>query len=194
MSGSTYTDGKAATADPAEEAVRRYLLHLTDPQSLIDHGLIEVLKKRLAEETDVVARLKGLAAIESLENVDESALRKEFVRHARSYAEREDIPATAFASMGVPRDVLGEAGLLNRGRRQATPHSPGRTRVGREQIIATVPENEFTVRDLEAASGANSITVRKVIDEMVAGGQLTELGPDPEYQGKGRAPKRYKRS
>lgn len=193
----TGTEGKVFSREAsAEEAVRRYLQFLQDPSSLVDAGLVAALEAKLPEEQDVLGRLRVLSAIEIAGTVDADALLADFVRLAGRFAREENVPASAFLRMGVPRDALVSAGILSgpvrRSERPASSPSP-RRRIDRADVerslrAFTVP---FTVKDAVDATGANQLTVRKTLDALLAEGVLVDAGPDETHSGPGRAPRRY---
>lgn len=194
----TGTEDKAFSQEvSAEEAVRRYLQFLQDPSSLVDAGLVDALEAKLAGEQDVLARLRVLSAIEIAGTVDADALLADFVRLAGRFAREENVPASAFLRMGVPRDALVSAGILSgpvrRSERPASPPRAPRHRIDRADVerslrAFTAP---FTVKDAVAATGANQLTVRKTLDALLAEGVIVDGGPDETHSGPGRSPRRY---
>ncbi|MDY7106493.1 MAG: hypothetical protein S0880_35400 [Actinomycetota bacterium] len=184
-----------------EEAVRLYLLYLDDPAKLRDEQLIEKLEGEAEKAGDPVEKLKVLGELERAKAINGDQFRSDFVRLAHGWAEDQGVPVTAFTSMGVPQDVLAEAGFdvprgRGRGRRNGTAAGGGRRtqrsrRVSVEEVKSGVPTGPFTVKDLEEASGATGATVRKAIAELVDAGSIKDLGPDREYHGRGRAPTLY---
>jgi len=172
-----------------EHAVRLYLQHLADPSASVDQTLVRKLEAEVSRTTDPLDRLRVLTALERARTVDGSALRQGFVRHARTWAEPEGIAPTAFLELGVPRDVLVEAGLLPASRR-AGRTGGGRSKVTTGQIAAWVlgRTNPFTLADIEAELGGSPVTVRKALAELEADRRLTRLGTVPDHHGRGRAP------
>lgn len=193
----------------AEEAVRRYLAWLEDPTSAVDTDAIAKAEVAFASATDPIAKLHAAADLERAKATDTTALRAAFVGHARAYAAHADIPVAAFRALGVPDDVLAEAGFAlpsARGRRGPAAAPRGREpltgaapRVRAPQI--TVPqlqevalrfEGPFTLAQLvDRAGGGSPVTARKAVEELVADGQLAALGPAVDHAGPGRAPNRY---
>lgn len=188
-----------------ESAVRSYLLYLDDPSKLIDQRAVEKAEAAAAKATEPMARLRALADLEHAREADGDELREAFVSHAKAYADEQSIPASAFREMGVPSDVLAEAGLGGgRGRRSG---SRGRTasggtrvrapRVPLEQIKAAAGRlsKRFTLADLgDKAGGGSPATLRKAVDELIAEGRVTKIGPMEGYSGRGRAPTVYELS
>jgi Fic family protein len=60
-------------------------------------------------------------------------------------------------------------------------------------VRAAVPATDFTIAEIEAASGASTATVRKVITGMIDEGVVVDLGPAQDHQGRGRAPMKYRK-
>ncbi len=177
----------------AETAVRNYLLWLRDPESLRDEATIADLKSRAEAATDPLEELRLRSELKRASEVDGTTYRNEFVAQARSWAEQSDVTADAFRQMGVPQADLRDAGLLGSPARSGK--EPGRrTRVNPDVIRSSVPSGTFSAKDLEARSGASTATVRKVISAMIDEGALLDLGSDPQWGGRGRAPVLYRKA
>lgn len=184
-----------------EEAVRLYLLYLEDPAKLRDEQLIEKLEGEAEQATDPVEKLKAFGELERAKAINGDQFRADFVRLAQGWADDQGVPVSAFTTMGVPVDVLAEAGFdvprgRGRGRRAGAASANGRRtqrsrRVSVEEVKSGLPTGPFTVKDLEESSGATGATVRKAIAELVDAGSIKDLGPDREYHGRGRAPTLY---
>ncbi len=192
-----------AASDP-ESAVRRYLAWIDDPSSAVDHDAVEAAEAAFAAATDPIDRLRAAAARERAAAADVSALAHDFVVHAKAYADAEEIPVAAFRALGVRDDVLAEAGFDvptgRGGRSSAAPASrrrsdgPRAPQVAVPQIKAVAVQlpKRFTLAQLaEKAGGGSPATVRKAVDELIAEGRATKLGPDANHQGPGRAPTLY---
>ena len=82
----------------------------------------------------------------------------------------------------------------HRGRRTSGTRRSARTRVSTDAVVEAAKSfgDLFTAADLQAKSGGSPGTIRKVLNDLVAAGQLGELDPDPDYAGRGRAPGRFK--
>jgi len=182
----------------AEAAVRLYLLFLDDPEKLRDEAEVKKLTNQVEEAKDPVDKLKAIAALERAQAVDGEVYEQAFVANARSWAEAEDVSATAFQQMGVPNDILTQAGfeVSRRGRAKSTTRKSPATRVTAEAVrtVALGFGEAFTTNDLQASSGGSLGTVRKVLAELVNSGELGQLGVDPNYSGRGRAPSRYQKA
>jgi hypothetical protein len=190
----------ATNVDP-ESAVRLYLLYLDDPSKLRDETEIQRKTQAVLEAKDPIQKLKAIAELERVANVDEGPLREGFVKHARAWAEDQLVPLRAFQEMKVPDEVLREAGFdvpvsRRRGRGGA---SVGEMRqrakaVPVEDIKAFVLKqaDTFVLSDVMDGVGGSPATVRKAVDELIEAGQVDKLGPVPGYSGRGRAPIQYK--
>ena len=193
--------GSDAVSTP-EDAVRRYLAYLEDPSSAVDREAVAKAEAELAEATDPIAKLHAAAARERAAATDVDALEASFVSHAKAYAEAQSIPAAAFEVLGVPREVLARAGFATGARGRTTgarrPVSGSRApQVSASTIkdAAVAIEGPFTLAQLaDAAGGGSPATVRKAVEELIAEGRATSLGPDPDHAGPGRAPTRYRRT
>jgi hypothetical protein len=61
-------------------------------------------------------------------------------------------------------------------------------------VRSGIGKKPFTVKQLQESSGASPAVVRKVVQDELAEGRLTEAGKDPDHRGPGRAPVLYKRA
>ncbi|HRW37749.1 MAG: hypothetical protein KDB04_18695 [Acidimicrobiales bacterium] len=185
-------------SNEAEAAVRRYLAYLDDPSSVVDQDLVRAAEEAFEAASDPLAKLHAAADLERARAADPSGIEDEFVRHAKAYSAAEDIPAEAFAAVGVPGDVLERAGLAGArprrsgGRRSSSgPRAP---QVPVSQIKAAVSQlpKRFTLAQVaERAGGGSPATVRKAVEELIIEGRVTSLGPKPDHSGPGRAPTLY---
>ncbi len=180
-----------------ESAVRSYLTYLSDPTSLVDTQKIAKLQAEANSATDPIAKLKVLSDLDRAQSVDASAVRGDFIIHARKWAAANGVTAEAFRSMNVPADVLSAAGLDGKnGRKKAKVSRAGGTRapgVKSEGIRAAVSAKTgtFTIREITDTTGATTATVTKVIVAMVESGALKEVGPLTNHNARGRAPMQY---
>jgi hypothetical protein len=199
-----------------EDAVRSYLTYLDDPASIRNDDEIATRRRAVAKAVDPVEKLMAVAALRSAERLDGSEYRERFIREARGWAQREGITTSAFVEIGVPLADLRAAGFDvsggragRGGRRRRTASRPteaarprrarrrdGRTRVTsdsiREAILAT--SEPFTTSTLRELTGGSLGTIRKVLGDLVAAGEVGELGPDHNRKRRGRAPIRYQRA
>lgn len=189
-------------ATTAESAVRNYLTALRDPSSLRDDNNIDELQRRLESASDELERLQLRQQILDSENPSVDRFEGDFVTHAKSWADSHGVSSKAFEAEGVPAAVLRKAGFRATGRRgagaTARPRARAggrtRTRVTVDEVRAAIPRGTFTIKDLQAKSGASPAVVRKVVQEELASGGLTTAGTDPDRRGPGRAPTLYQRA
>lgn len=180
-----------------EDAVRRYLLWLEEPESIIDADAVARAEAAVAEAADPLARLHALADLEHARASDAAGVTADFVAHAKAYAEAQSIPLAAFEGLGVPAEVLRQAGLTGgRGRRGGSGGGGGQRapKVSIDELKAAARRlpKQFTLADVaREAGGGSPQTVRKAIDEMIGAGQARNLGPKPDHHGRGRAPTLY---
>jgi hypothetical protein len=186
----------------AEEAVRQYLRYLEDPNTLRDDAEIEKRQRAVEKATDPIDKLKALAELDRVSNVDEEPIQKGFIEQAKAWAEEVGVPVSAFRELKVPDEVLREAGFevagpRRRGRGAGTAGSGQRAKpVPIEDIKAWVTNQKgtFTLADVMSNAGGSPATVRKAIDELIEAGSVEKLGPVQDYSGRGRAPIQYSRS
>lgn len=188
-------------APSAEDAVRRYLLFLEDPASLVDEDAVRRAEAAVESAGDPLARLHALADLEHARQADSDAVTEDFVAAAKEYAEAQSIPLAAFRAAGVPDDVLRRAGFEVGGRSRSGGARSGagapRARAPRVSIeelkSATLRlPKQFTLAELaDAAGGGSPQTVRRAVDELIAEGKARSLGPKPDHHGRGRAPTLY---
>lgn len=185
----------SATKSDAEGAVRLYLLFLEDPGKLRDDLEIQRKTKAVLDAKDPIEKLKALAALERAANIDEKPLRAGFAAHAKAWAEDQGIPVGAFRELKVPDDVLREAGFSLPAGRSAGRGARERAKsVPVEDIKAYVQslKGTFILTDIITGFGGSPATVRKAVDELIDAKKVQKLGPDPDYQGRGRSPIQYK--
>jgi hypothetical protein len=184
----------------AESAVRTYLLYLDDPGKLRDEAEIQKKTAAVLDANDPIQKLKALADLERVANVDEGPLREGFVKHAKEWAAGQGIPVSAFRELKVPDELLRQAGFdlpAPRRRGRGAPAADGRQRakaVPVDEIKSFVlsQKGTFILTDVMSGVGGSPATVRKAVDELIADGKLDKLGPIPDYHGRGRAPIQYK--
>jgi len=189
--------------DTTEGAVRLYLMYLDDPTKLVDETEVKKAEAAVGAAKDPLDRLQALAALERARQADGDQLQQDFIAQARTYADEQDIPVSAFREMGVPADVLAEAGFAvgpTRRRRKSASATPGRGRAPRvplDDIKSAVSRvsKRFTLSDLaDAAGGGSPATLRKAVDELIGEGRASKIGPKEDHHGRGRAPTVYELS
>lgn len=182
----------------AEHAVRQYLTFLDDPAKLVDPDEVAALKAKADEATDPIDKLLAVSALERAQVADGERFKLEFILHARAFADQHEVSAAAFRRLGVPDDVLEAARLVEgdprqRGRLAEPPRADRRPQVPVSHIkdAALAIDGPFRLVDVAERAGGSPGSVRKAVDELVADGRVERLGPDPDHQGRGRAPLRY---
>ncbi len=186
-------------ASTQESSVRNYLLSIRNPGALRDANGIATLQSKLEESTDELERLQLRQKLLDAESPSLEQYEDAFVEHAKQWADRTGISADAFLAEGVPAAVLRRAGFrgVSGGRRRGTARSAGtrtasRSRVSSDEVRAAIPKGKFTVKDLQERSGASAAVVRRIIQEEVEAGNVTDEGADPDHSGPGRAPNVYR--
>jgi len=179
------------TVNP-EVAVRLYLTYLDDPSKLFDAAAVKKAEASVEKAKDPIDRLKALALLERAQATDESAYKLDFIKLAKSWADEERIPASAFREMGVPTDVLAAAGLdgAPKGRQRSRAGTAPRSRrpaVKTEQIEASILAltEPFTVREVSDRIGGSAVTIKTTLDRLVAQDKVADVGERPG--GRGRA-------
>lgn len=176
-----------------EEVIRTYLMSLEDPSLLVDTATVSELEKEVADASDPIDKLRALAALSRARVPDIESVRQGFVRHARTWAEKNDIPLATFAELGVSRDVLKSAGLAGKTPENPSPRPKAVTAKDIERALVRT-EGVFTLADVGRDIGGSPMTVRKAVEHLVKSGQLIKLGVDPQWTGPGRAPLQFRKS
>jgi hypothetical protein len=186
-----------------EDAVRRYLAWVEDPDSAVDPDAVLAADEAFRKAEDPIAKLHAAAARERAATADASAIERDFIAHAKSYAEAHDIPASAFAALGVGPDVLTRAGFAagTRGRKPSRPAvrraagpvtRAAQVSVSQIKAAASTMSEPFTLAQLAVAAGGGSpATIRKAVEDLIAQGKVIKLGPASDHVGPGRAPVVY---
>lgn len=99
------------TATEDEKAVVDYLLLLNNPDELVDQAAVEDCRKRLAETTDPVERVRLRGELEKAETPDVDGIEAAFVKHAGRWAKANGVDVQAFTAEGVEKKVLRRAGF-----------------------------------------------------------------------------------
>lgn len=124
---SAATRAKMAQSQQARRAVSNYLEALHAPKRRGRQVSVETLKQRLrdaeakASKTIGIARLDAMNVVHELEQRIKSAgsttakdmktLEAGFIKYAKGYAERKNIPHHVWRRAGVPASVLQKAGI-----------------------------------------------------------------------------------
>lgn len=191
------TKTKAKTNEnEAETAVRTYLTFLDDPAKLRDEKEIQKRTQAVLDAKDPLDKLKALAELERVANIDPDPLRKGFVEHVKDWADENNIPLAAFRELKVPDDVLRAAGFDVAASERRNGRQVGRKRakaVPTSDIKAWVLKQTdvFLLDDVRNGVGGSDASIRSVLKGLVKAGKLTDLGAVPDWKGRGRAPLRY---
>lgn len=176
--------------------MRAYLAWLADPSSIVDPAAVDAADQLVQQETDVIAKLKAISRADRVRSGDPVGVKAAFVKHAKSWGESNEITASAWSRVGVPPEMLREAGITKRQKRNRTPTSTGTkhspvTAARVASHIQTLTE-PFLLVDVIAAVGGSPMTIRKAVEQLIASGHLSRVGPDPNHDGRGRAPILYR--
>jgi hypothetical protein len=191
----TTTTTKTADKQHVEdtEAVRAYLEFRQNPESALNTKAIAVKEQEL-EDASGIDKLRVHAELLRLRDTEgaEEGLLRDFIRVAQRWADREGIGAVSFREMwDIPPSVLKEAGF-SVGRK--SKGSRGRKNVSSETVRQAVPRvGTFTIKALAEESGGSVANARLVVKAMVEDADVVDLGPDPDFTGKGATPVLYKR-
>lgn len=185
-----------AAAKSQEDAIRRYLTYINNPDELVDQSQIETLQQKLSESHDPVERIKLRNEIERTKQPPADELEAEFVRVAKQWAEQHGISAEALRAEGVKPAVLRKAGFtIGGGTRKRTSAAKrtgkSRQRASKDDVVQHLTSqasgSEFTLNDVMEATGASRSTVNQVISRLTEEGKLEKVGK-AEHTGPGRAP------
>jgi hypothetical protein len=114
--------GSAIVTTSAEDAVRRYLAWIEDPDTAVDAEAIEAAEAAFASASDPIARLHAAAARERAATADVTAIEADFVAHAKGYADAN--ASTGFQASRSYR-TSGAHPSDRRGHRLHRPRFPG---------------------------------------------------------------------
>jgi hypothetical protein len=179
---------------PSETAVRNYLTFLSDPDRLVDQAAVKKLQANVEKAKDPVDKLRAISKLETARKADPDVYRRGFVENAKAWAEDEGVPGSAFERMGVPQDVLRDAGLAPRARRGRSK-APRAARAPRRRSMKAgdieagivILEEPFTVRDVADKVGGSPLTIKAALDRLEAQGRIRPAGE--RSGGRGRASK-----
>jgi len=185
-----------------EEGIRSYLDSLgASTKPVVDREAVKSLKADIKSEKDPIKRLRLLAALDEEQAgraPDTAGDQAVFVAEAKAWAEREAIPVTAFQSLGVPDEVLREAGfgVTSGGRRPAAGSRRSGNRAPRvplEDVKAAARKlgKKWKLSEMAAEIDRDAATARNHVNKLVDQGFVDVLGDDPNHDGRGRAPKLY---
>jgi hypothetical protein len=183
----------------SETAVRNYLTFLNDPDSLVDQAAVKKLQSDVEQAKDPIDKVRAISQLENARRGDPDVYRQGFVENAKPWAEAEGVAPSAFEQMGVPQDVLREAGFLGGLTRKAKKLAKGVTKGAAsaqrrpsmkagelERGILALGE-PFSVKDVSEKVGGSMLTVRAAIDRLEAQGRIMPAGE--RTGGRGRSSK-----
>lgn len=195
--------GPMATAS-VEDGIRGYLESLGQgDRPVVDREAVKALKAQIRSETDVINKAILLSELEREEAgrvPDNSGAKAVFVSEGKAWADNESITVTALQALGVPDDVLKQAGFEVPAGGAANP--PGAVRRTSGPRAPAVPldvvaaearrlGSGWRLSDLAKAIGREPMTARNYVIKLVEQGVIADLGDDPKHDGRGRAPKIY---
>lgn len=188
----------------AEDAVRRYLMALTDPESLLDRDAIGEAEQRLAKASDPLEQVQALSDLKRLQEPRLNGVEEAFTEHAKDWSESAGVLPEALLEMGVPPKVMRRAGFKVRAsggtttRRSTTPGKRSTRSKGHahdKAILDAWPAGEtVTTVNLREATGLEPHQVRAALKRLIADGKVVEAGLDPDWNRVGRQPTLYARS
>jgi hypothetical protein len=181
-------------AEP-ELAIRRYLVALSDPDSLVDRDAVARIEREVAALADPIEQLRALTRLERAMVVDVDTCAQEFAACALEWARRNGVTVNAFRQLGVTDEVLRNAGFLGRRRpaksRRASNRAGAPSRAVTAATLQTaIPRQfgEFTFRDVALSLGGSPMTIRKAVNNLIDQGLVERVGPAVSFPGAGRAP------
>lgn len=182
-----------------EDGIRAYLGSLgASTKPIVDKEAVKALRGQIKGESDPIAKLRLLAALEEEEAgrvPDFSGEEAVFVAEAKAWAEAEGVPASAFQAMGVPDDVLRRAGFdVSAGSSSHTSGTSRRApRIPLEDVEAAARKlgGGWKLADLAEVLDRDPGTARNYLNKLISEGLVSEAGDDPAHDGRGRAPKLY---
>lgn len=184
-----------------EDGIRSYLASLgSSNKAVVDREAVKSLKVQIRGVNDPIEKLRLLAALEDEQAgrvPERSGYEAVFVAEAKAWAEGEGIGVSAFQALKVPEDVLRSAGFSVSSTRSAgagRTSSAGRARrIPIEDVKATAASlgAKWKLGDLASALDREPATIRNYVNKLIADGSVTDLGDDPQHNGRGRAPKLY---
>ncbi len=185
-----------------EDTIRNYLESLgTSSKPVVDKEAVKALKREIRSEGDPIKKLALITALEEEETgqtPDLDAPKATFVAEGKAWAEGRGFSASSLQTLGVPDDVLRQAGFTvsartrpaSSGRRSGGSRAP---RVPFEEVTAAAKKlgKNWKLADLANAVDRDNNTTRNYVKKLIDEGLVTEIGDDPSHDGRGRAPKLY---
>lgn len=182
-----------------EDRIREYLdtLGKKAPKArrVVDKEAIAAVRDKIRAAADPIEKLRLYRELEAARQpkleppVDTAAeLEAGFVADAKAWADAQGIPASAFVSMKVPRDVLRRAGFAVTGAARTASRATGsrapRIDLGEvKQAIADLPKT-WTLKELAERIERDTATTRNYVKRLVDDRFLTIVGEDNTRQGR----------
>lgn len=179
------TNSADVDRDTVVEAVNAYLEYCQDPSTIVNTEAIAAAEAELESATTPLETLKARGALNRAKQVDATEVTAGFITHAAAFAEAEDLTAKDFKGLGVTPKVLREAGLTN----QSTQRTRGSAKSVADAISTLT--GTWTLKQLAEAGGASTGTADRVLKEALENKAVTEVGPDPDHNRRGKAPTLY---
>ena len=185
-----YVDNGEIASPEAIDAVNAYLEYVADNTTIVDTDAIAQAEAALEAATTQLEKLRAKGALNRAKVTDPTAVTEAFIDHAANFAAAESLTAADFRELGVPANILAEAGV---------PKGSGGSRKPRVTIEAVAEamvelNGNWSLRDLETASGASGGLARRAVDAAIEAGLVKDVGPDPDHVGRGRAAVLYTNS
>lgn len=199
-------------SETKERAVQKYLAFLEDPETAAQAAVVELENKFSAANTPI-AKLRLLAEIDRVRIADRAAVEEGFIRHARSWATDNGIPAHAFVALGVAEEVLIKAGFeplpknasklagakgvkSAKGSAKFPSQKNGKPRaksVSSETVekFVLASTEPFSIRDIVDVTHATNATVSRVVGWLVAAKKVETIGALAPQGSRGSAPIGY---
>jgi hypothetical protein len=186
-----------------EDGIRSYLESLGHSgKPVVDREAVKALRSQIRSESDPINKLKLLSQLEQEEAghlPDLSGVEAVFVAEAKAWADTEGVTARALQTLGVPDDVLKQAGFelpvaTDRPARSARESSATRAPAIPLDVVAAEAKklgSGWKVTDLAQRLDREPMTVRNYVLKLIEQGVIADLGDDPKHNGRGRAPKIY---
>ena len=185
-----YVDNGEIASPEAIDAVNAYLEYVADNTTIVDTDAIAQAEAALEAATTQLEKLRAKGALNRAKVTDPTAVTEAFIDHAANFAAAESLTAADFRELGVPANILAEAGV---------PKGSGGSRKPRATIEAVTEamvklNGNWSLRDLETASDASGGLARRAVDAAIEAGLVKDVGPDPDHVGRGRAAVLYTNS
>jgi hypothetical protein len=190
-----------------EDGIRTYLDSLgKSNKPVVDREAVKALQAQIRQAADPIEKLKLLSALDDEREghvPDTEGEKAVFIADAKGWAERTGVSVSAFQALGVPDEVLVQAGFdVQAARRRtvaraASSRGSGRSpRIPLDDVVKAAKGlgSKWTLGDLARVLNREPTTVRNYVNKLIETGSVTDLGDDPNHDGRGRAAKLYRLS